>query len=279
MNPIATFMGWIMNGIYEFLYLIGLRDVGWNIVLSTVLFTIIIYMLLLPLTIKQQKFSRLSAVMNPEIQAIQNNYKGKSDQASMLKMQEEIKAVYKKYGSSPSSGCLSSLIQLPFLFALWPVVRNISDHVNKIDGQKIYTVLGVVVSGNDSTPAATPFSLFKSEEPSLILIAILIPLLTGFTQWLSAKVSQKLTNPHKNQKDEATVPKQMNILMNIMPLISVFMCFSMEIVLGIYWIVSAVVRIIQQIIISKALDRKPIEVLIQENVEKANRKQNKNLRK
>ena len=109
MNPIATFMGWIMNGIYEFLYLIGLRDVGWNIVLSTVLFTIIIYMLLLPLTIKQQKFSRLSAVMNPEIQAIQNNYKGKSDQASMLKMQEEIKAVYKKIR-------LFSEFRLPKLF-------------------------------------------------------------------------------------------------------------------------------------------------------------------
>ena len=117
MNPIEKLMGLIMNGIYEMLYFIGVHDVGWNIVLSTILFTILIYMLLLPSTIKQQKFSRISAVMTPEIQEIQNKYKGKTDQASMMKMQEETKAVYKKYGSSPMSGCLGSLIQLPFLFA------------------------------------------------------------------------------------------------------------------------------------------------------------------
>lgn len=128
-NPIVTFMGWIMNGIYEFLYLLGMRNVGWNIILSTILFTIIIYTLLLPFTIKQQKFSRISAVMNPEIQAVQKKYKGKTDQASMMKMQEETKEIYKKYGTSPTGGCLGSLIQLPFLFALWPVVRNISEYV------------------------------------------------------------------------------------------------------------------------------------------------------
>ena len=272
MNPIEKLMGFIMNGIYECLYFIGVKDVGWNIVLSTVFFTILIYMLLLPMTIKQQKFSRISAVMNPEIQKIQEKYKGKTDQASMMKMQEETKAVYKKYGSSPSSGCLGSLIQLPFLFALWPVMRNVSEHVGRIDGDKIHTVLGIVVSGNETTPAATPSSLIKSGDAALIVVAILIPLLVGVTQIASTKISQKLMQSRSDKKEENALPKQMNIMMTIMPLMSVFMCFSMEVVLGLYWIVSAVVRTIQQIIINKVLDKKPIEELVKENMEKAARK-------
>ena len=77
---------------------------------------------MLPMTIKQQKFTRISAVMNPEIQKIQEKYKGKKDQASLLKQQDEMKAIYAKYGTSPTGGCLSSLIQLPILFCLWPVL-------------------------------------------------------------------------------------------------------------------------------------------------------------
>ena len=86
---------------------------------------------MLPIQIKQQKFTRISNVMNVEIRDIQNKYKGKTDQASMLKMNEETKVVYEKYGTSPMGGCLGSLIQLPFLFALWPVVQNIPAYVEK----------------------------------------------------------------------------------------------------------------------------------------------------
>ena len=78
--PIVNLFGFIMNGIFEALSFIGIENVG----LCIVLFTIIIYMLMLPMQIKQQKFSRISAVMNPEIQAIQKKYQNKKDQASML---------------------------------------------------------------------------------------------------------------------------------------------------------------------------------------------------
>ena len=190
----------------------------------------------------------------------------------MTKMQEETKAVYKKYGSSPMSGCLGSLIQLPFLFALWPVMRNVSEHIGRIDGSKIYKVLGVVVSGNETTPAATPSSLIKSGDTSLIVIAIIILVLVGVTQWSSAKISQKLMQAGKDKNTDDAIPRQMNTMMSIMPIMSVFMCFSMEVVLGLYWIVSAVVRIIQQILINKSLDKKSVEELIKENQEKAAKK-------
>ena len=271
---IAGIFGKIMNAIFELLYLIGITDVGLNIVLSTVLFTIIVYTLLLPFTVKQQKFTRISAVMNPEIQAIQNKYKGKNDQASMLKMQEETKLVYTKYGTSPTGGCLGSLIQLPFLFALWPVMRNIPEHVARVDAEKVYKFMGIVISGPESNPAATPSTLLKSGNAWLIVIAIAIPVLAGFTQWLSIKISQSRTQQKDNKKkqDDNAMVQQMNTMMNIMPLMSVFLCFSMQIVLGIYWIVSAVIRIIQQAVINKVLDKKPIEQLVEENMKKAAKK-------
>ena len=81
-GPIAKLLCHVMNFIYEYL---GVHNIG----LCIILFTIIIYTLMLPLTIKQQKSSRMMAIINPELQAIQNKYKNKKDQASMTKMQEE----------------------------------------------------------------------------------------------------------------------------------------------------------------------------------------------
>ena len=280
-NFIAGIFGKIMNFIFECFYSIGITDVGLNIVLSTIVFTIIVYTLLLPFTIKQQKFSRISAVMNPEIQAIQNKYIGKNVQASMLKMQEETKLIYTKYGTSPTGGCLGSLIQLPFLFALWPVIRNIPEHVQRVQPDKIYKFMGVVVSGyenygkkNEVNLAATPSTLLKSGETWLIIVAILIPVLAGFTQWLSGKISQNMMKSRNGDKkqEENAMAQQMNTMMNVMPIMSVFLCFSMQIVLGMYWIVSAVVRIVQQIVINKVLDKKSIDVLVEENMKKAAKK-------
>ena len=276
-NPITKVMGWIMNGIFEFLYAVGLKDVGLNIIVSTILFTIIIYTLLLPLTIKQQKFSRISSVMNPEIQAIQNKYKGKNDQASMMKMQEETKLIYQKYGTSPTGGCLGSLIQLPFLFALWPVMRNITEHVGRIDEGQAHSVLGVVISGTEKIAADTPSTLLKSGKPWLIVVAILIPVLAGASQWISGKIAQNSMKSKENKKDENAMAQQMNTMMNIMPLMSVFLCFSMEIVLGLYWITSAVVRTVQQVVINKSLDKKSLDDIIKQNMEKvAKKNKNKN---
>ena len=85
---------------------------------------------MLPLTIKQQKSSKLMAVMQPEIQAIQKKYKGKeNDQKAMMMMQTETKAVYEKYGTSMTGGCLPLLIQMPIIFALYRVIYNIPAYV------------------------------------------------------------------------------------------------------------------------------------------------------
>ncbi len=127
-GPVAKLLGFLMQGIFWLLDKIGIPNIG----LAIIIFTIVIYLCLLPLTIKQQKFSKMSAIMNPELTAIQNKYKGKNDQDSMMKMQEETKAVYAKYGVSPSGSCLQLLIQMPILFALYRVIYAIPAYVPQV---------------------------------------------------------------------------------------------------------------------------------------------------
>ena len=128
-GPVATLLGYIMNAIFWVQSQIGIESIG----LCIILFTIVIYMLLLPLTIKQQKFSRLQSKMNPELQAIQKKYKGKNqDQAAMMKMNEETQAVYQKYGVNPMGSCLQMVIQMPILFALYRVIWNIPAYVTSV---------------------------------------------------------------------------------------------------------------------------------------------------
>lgn len=127
-GPIAKLLGYLMEGIFYVLDLIGIPNIG----LSIIIFTIIIYLLLMPLTIKQQKFSKLSAKMNPELNAIREKYKGKKDNDSMSAMNQETQAVYAKYGVSPTGGCVQLLIQMPILFALYRVIYAMPAYVGKI---------------------------------------------------------------------------------------------------------------------------------------------------
>lgn len=127
-GQVAWVLGKIMEGIFYVIDLIGIPNIG----LAIILFTIVINLILMPITIKQQKFSKLSAKMNPEIQAIQAKYKGKSDQASQLAQNNEIQAVYAKYGVSPTGSCLYLLIQMPILLALYRVIYAMPAYVGKI---------------------------------------------------------------------------------------------------------------------------------------------------
>ena len=128
-GQISVVMGWIMNGIYKFLDgLFGIQNLG----LCIIIFSILIYLFMTPLQIKQQKFSKLSSVMQPELMKIQKKYKNKKDQASMQKMQEETSAVYQKYGVSPTGSCVQLLIQLPILWSLWHVIQNIPAYVGSV---------------------------------------------------------------------------------------------------------------------------------------------------
>ncbi|MCR5254719.1 MAG: YidC/Oxa1 family membrane protein insertase [Acetatifactor sp.] len=155
-TPIFKYIVWvlgkIMEGIFFLIDSIGLPNIG----LSIILFTIVINLIMLPLTVKQQKFSKLSAKMNPEIQAVQAKYKGKKDNDSMLAQNAEVQAVYAKYGVSPTGSCAYLLIQMPIMFALYRVIQNMPAYVTKIGdtfrvlADKIYSVDGGNFLGNSN---------------------------------------------------------------------------------------------------------------------------------
>ena len=105
-GPIASLLGMFMNGIFFVLNKIGIPNIG----LAIIIMTILIYMAMLPLTVKQQKFSKLQRKMQPELNKINKKYEGRKDPESMA--------------SSSSSRCLSCLlftassITFPHMF-LW----------------------------------------------------------------------------------------------------------------------------------------------------------------
>ncbi len=348
-GQLATVMGWIMDGIYKLLNIFGIQNIG----LCIIIFSILIYALMTPLQIKQQKFSKLSAVMQPELQKIQKKYKGKnSDQAAMQKMQEETQAVYQKYGVSPTGSCVQLAIQFPILMALYQVIYKIPAYVgsvknilsaavtnitavngytdilqNFIKDNKM-TKVQLIMDGSKATSnsvtdflyALSPsqwkslaetsqFSGFSdtlnstakeishvqdflglniADQPltyikaafvggSIILaiVAILIPILAWATQMLNIKLMPQAAQQGNGESQQDAMMNSMKTMNMVMPLMSAVFCFTFPVGLGIYWVASAAVRSVQQFIINKKMDKIDIQVLINENMKKMEKKREK----
>ena len=340
-GPVATLLGYIMNGIFWVQSQIGIESIG----LCIILFTIVIYMLLMPLTIKQQKFSKLQSKMNPELQAIQKKYKDKrQDQAAMMKMNEETQAVYQKYGVNPMGSCLQLIIQMPILFALYRVIWNIPAYVGTVKNaflplaQALMNVSGAqdfmaeiasknAVSFKEMTEltlidvlykfkpenwsallkqfpdlsslitstqgdvdrmnyflglniADSPASIFQTALAAgsvlMIIAALLVPVLSALTQWLNTKLmsTQNDTQPTSGGAADtmAATMKSMNVMM---PIMSAVFCFTLPVGMGIYWIIGAVVRSIQQLVVNKHIDKMDLDDIVKKNIEKANKKRAK----
>lgn len=351
LGPVAKLLGWVMNGIYVGMYkLFGIENIG----LSIILLTIVIYLCLLPLTIKQQKFSKLSQKMQPEIQAIQAKYKNKKDQNSMMAMNEETRLVYEKYGVSPSGSCVQLLIQMPILLALYRVFYNVPAYVTSVKDNFSGLVNGIIstdgfvdtmtqlVTDNKVTTASsimasnvadrlgaasgdtlsnyivdilyklpsdawtrlteyfpnlgaeiadtlshvekfnyfiklnisdTPWYIIKNGIANhsflFVILAFLIPVLSYVTQVVNIKMM-----PQQSTGNDQ-MAQQMKTMNTMMPLISLFMCFTVPVGLGIYWIIGAVVRAVQQVLINKHIENLNLDDIIEKNQEKAKKRREK----
>ncbi len=153
LGQVAYILGWLMDAIFKVLdNFFEIENIG----LCIIIFTVIVYLLMTPLQIKQQKFSKMSAVMNPELQAIQKKYKDKRDQVSIQKMQEETSMVYQKYGVSPTGSCLQLLIQMPILLSLYQVIYRIPAYVGS--ARAVFTdVVNKIVNVNGYTDIIQEF--------------------------------------------------------------------------------------------------------------------------
>lgn len=344
-GQVASVMGWIMNAIYVVLDgVFGIQNLG----LCIIIFSILIYLFMTPLQIKQQKFSKLSAIMQPELQKVQKKYQGKRDQVSMQKMQEETSAVYQKYGVSPTGSCVQLAIQFPVLLALWQVIYNIPAYVNSVKVlfsqtvDKIVSVSGytdilqnfitengmarvrLIMENEQATKnsvidflyALSPsqwnqlsdmsqFSGFSdvidhaaseiskmqnflglniADQPMtyikaafsggaviLGIAAVLIPILSWATQMLNIKLMPQPASDNSND----TMNNSMKTMNTVMPIMSAVFCFTFPVGLGIYWISSAVVRSVQQVLINRHLNKMDINDLVNENLKKMEKKREK----
>lgn len=179
LGPIASLLGNIMNGIYLFFNMFGVE----NIALSIIVFTFITKTLMLPLTFKQQKFSKLQSRITPEIQKIQAKYKGKKDEVSVRKQQEETQAIYKKYGASPTAGCLPLLISMPILFALFRVINNIPEHVDLV--RNLYETVALGIQNHEGGVAVLTDIASNFDATAEYTLDNIITILASFnpTQW------------------------------------------------------------------------------------------------
>ncbi len=123
---IAALFGYVMEFIYNVTYWVfGVENIG----VAIIVFTVLLNICMIPLLISQQKSTRINAVIQPEIKAIQNKYKNKTDQQSQVRMQAETQAVYDKYGASMTGGCLTSLITLPIMLGLYRIILNMPAYI------------------------------------------------------------------------------------------------------------------------------------------------------
>ena len=332
LGPIATVLGYVMDILFRFTSSFGVFNVG----LCIILFTIVMKTLMIPLTIKQQKTTKLMSVMNPEIQAIQKKYKGKSDQESMQRQNVEIQSVYEKYGTSMTGGCLPLLIQMPILLALYRVIYNIPAYVpsvrvyfdnvvtplmgqadyaqklqeitniatacgGKLDKfdftnanrlvdmlykfstsqwgelQALFPAISDVIGQNAAVVERmnTFLGLNMAEAPGWVpSFAWIIPVLAAVSQWFSTKLMSG-NQPSTSADAENPMAQSMKTMTTTMPLFSAFICITMPAGLGIYWIATSVVTIIQQLIVNAYMDKVNIDDMIAKNLEKVNKKRAK----
>lgn len=167
------------------------------------------------------------------------------------------------------------LIQLPLLLALYPVIYDIQSYVPAIKDapasvNQFLTIPDMTIS---------PITMIRNSgsygmAPAVIIItAILVPVLSGLTQYLSVKISQAISGQQMDKDNP--MASTMNTMNVTMPLFSVFMVFSLPTGIGMYWVFSAVVRIVQQVIINKHLAKISVEELVEKNKEKAAKKREK----
>ncbi len=138
---------WIFGKILDLMYnLLADGNGVANLGLCIILFTVVVKVILIPMNVNTSKTSKINSLIQPEIKKIQKKYQNKKDQASMLKQQEELQAVYDKYGTSMTGGCLPMLIQFPIIMGLYRVIQCIPAYVGKI--KDVYTPIAEAILKN-----------------------------------------------------------------------------------------------------------------------------------
>ena len=198
-----------------------------NYGLSVILITLLIRLVLYPVTKKTAMQSEGMKKAKPKLDKLEEKYKGKNDQESMMQKSQEMMVIYKEYGINPLSGCLFSLIQIPLFFAFL-------ESLNRLPA--IFEEKFLVFELGTS-----PMSALKSGHWYYIIFVILVVVTTFFSFKLNQTASM-------NQEQE----KQMKMMMNMSIVFIGIASISMSTGIELYWIVNSAFTIVQNLLVKRS---------------------------
>ncbi|MGH4119133.1 membrane protein insertase YidC [Clostridium sp.] len=211
--PLEKLFFFIHSGVHS---IIPIEDVSFG--LTIIVFTILIRVLLLPLSIKSTKSTAKMGAIGPEVKKVQAKYK-----SDPQKSQQEVMKLYKENGVNPMGGCLPMIIQMPVLFAMFYVFRNLDMNGAGFLWMKDLTL----------------------KDPKMIL-----PVLSMVTTYFSSKVMQpKVVGDDSKSKQTSTMNVVMAIFMG-------FMSLNFPGALVLYWVLNNILQILQTLWINKLDDSK-----------------------
>ena len=274
-RPFAYILRWIYDWCNSF---------GW----ALILFTLLTRLILLPLNIKSKKGMAAMQALQPKVKELEKKY-----QSDKQKYQEEVAKLYKKEGVSPMGGCLPTLLTLPIMFALyWPISQPLkylmslsSAQIDAVREQLILVgakVNGVLVSATSSEMTLVQaihdhFDAVSGISESIIPmnltflgmnlgavpsftsfnVLFLLPIISAGTSFLLSKLTTWL-----QERTTGTKSTQQNgMILWMMPLISIWIGFTLPAGLTVYWIASNLVGMLQEVFISYYIQKKEKEPL------------------
>ena len=271
----ANLFGYFLNYLYN---LFG------NFGLAIIVFSVIIKMVLLPISIKQQKTMKKTAKVQDKLKEIQYKYSNNPE-----KLNQETIELYKKENLSPFSGCLGAIAQIILLFAVFYLVRSPLTYMKKVDSN-IIEQYETELSENDTTNKSYPeISIIKEKgstdenvyinmnflgldlsgvplQDASNITVFIIPALYVLTTIISMKLNLSMNNKNKNEKlitdgenkdkinEEENPMLQANKSMSyMMPIMSVSIALIAPLGLALYWLVNNVLMILERLVLSKVI--------------------------
>lgn len=290
---------------WPFAKLLWLFNFTGSYAVALLLFAIVVKIVLLPLSIKQQKTQIKGAKLRPKMAAIEKKYAGRTDQKTLQKKQQEMMALQQEEGYSPLSGCLPLLIQLPIIIILYNIIRSPLTHICGFTADQINTLgaslypdvttlpdqLTILAKAQEVNGANIEAGMWASiQDINLSLFGLnlgvtptltwswllLIPIFVALSSYASMKISRKLMGQNPALQAQSPETRTSGIIMDLMmPAMSLYFSFIMPALLGLYWIYQSILGVVQQFILSKAMPLptytdEEIRAILKAEKEKAN---------
>lgn len=210
---------------------------GHDLGIAIIIITIIIRVVVLPLSLKSARAQRKMKMLAPELNALKEQHK--DDQQAFAKAQMEF---YKHNGVSPITSCLPVLIQLPILIALYRIFQEVLTTINP---SQVYSFISLPEKINP-----TFLGFLDLSKPEKFVLPVLAAILQYFLAIMTTPID-KSKNPSMEQK----MNRQMVFLM---PLMTLFFAISLPSGLALYWVAGTLFSIVQQVIVNREKNKEVV---------------------